>query len=75
VPVPNAPAARHVDEQDHGREREAEVAEHLDREVPLAVPFHRVTRDVERLDRVEDLEPITLGQRQPPIGLFTWRMA
>ncbi len=54
-----------IDQQEHGREREAEVAEHFDRELPLAVPLHRVTRGVERLDRVEDFEPIPLGERQP----------
>ena len=46
------------------REGEAEVAEHLDRDVPLAVPLHRVLDAVERLRGVEDLDAVALGQRQ-----------
>jgi hypothetical protein len=51
-----------IDEHEHRREREAEAAEHFDRELPFAVPFHGATRRFERLDRVEDLEPVPLGQ-------------
>ena len=47
-----------VDENEHGGEREAEVAEDLIRDVPFAVPLHGALRRVERLTRVVDLERV-----------------
>ena len=54
-----------VDQHQHRRERDAEIAEHLVGDVPLAVPLHRVLRAVERLMRVEDLERRSLRAAGP----------
>ena len=59
-----------VDQHDHGRERDAEIAEHLVGDVPLAVPLHRVGRRVERLFGVVDVEGVAFRQphrRQRPV--------
>ena len=65
-----------VDEHQHGGERDAEIAEHLVGDVPLAIPLHRVARAVERLPGVEDLEAVALraAARWPaPRSSAGWR--
>ena len=49
-----------VDQHEHRREGDAEIAEDLVRDVPLAVPLHRVLRRCRRAARVVDLERVAL---------------
>ena len=67
---------QHVDQDEHRREGDAEVAKDLVGDVPFAVPLHCVRRAVERLMRVEDLDrPAALAARMDASVRFICRMA
>jgi hypothetical protein len=76
--TPNAfepPHHEDVDEDEHRREGQTQVAEDLVGDVPLAVPFHRVLRRVERLAGVVDLERDPSGSVSCETISFIRRMA